>query len=218
MSSSSSSPGGSGLLQGTRTRSYGSLVQSQYSPARVRRVEHLVEPGDTLQGLALRYGVTMEQIKRANRLYTNDSIFLKKHLSIPILTEQPELSNGAGIKEDAEEESCQGPEKEEKSRPHRSASHAERRDEVSASDFMSKLDTRIRVSKRAAVKKIREGESVAAEEEAAPGGGGYQSPGLGRSREGSPQTQQRSLLGPVPLTVTTRTSTLRDHEDEIFKL
>lgn len=218
MSSSSSSPGGSGLLRGTRTRSYGSLVQSQYSPARVRRVEHLVEPGDTLQGLALRYGVTMEQIKRANRLYTNDSIFLKKHLSIPVLTEQPELSNGVGV-EEAEEESGEGPEKkEEKSRPHRSASHAEHRDEVSASDFMSKLDTRIRVSKRAAVKKIREGESLGAEEDAVPGRGGYQSPGLGRSREGSPQTQQRSLLGPVPLTVTTRTSTLRDHEDEIFKL
>ncbi|XP_040189113.1 lysM and putative peptidoglycan-binding domain-containing protein 1 [Rana temporaria] len=220
-SSSSSSPGGSGLLRGTRTRSYGSLVQTQYSPARVQKVEHLVEPGDTLQGLALRYGVTMEQIKRANRLYTNDSIFLKKHLSIPVLTEQPELSNGAGVQEDAEEEPVMGgrPEKkEEKSRPHRSSSHAERRDEVSASDFMSKLDTRIRVSKRAAVKKIREGESVAPEEDAAPGGGGYQSPGLGRSREGSPQTQQRSLLGPVPLTVTTRTSTLRDREDEIFKL
>ena len=36
----------------------------------------------------------MEQIKRANRLYTNDSIFLKKTLYIPILTEPRDLFNG----------------------------------------------------------------------------------------------------------------------------
>lgn len=53
------SPGGAGLLQGSRTRSYGSLVKSVSSPARERRVEHLLEPGDTLQGLAVKYGVTV---------------------------------------------------------------------------------------------------------------------------------------------------------------
>lgn len=53
------SPGGGGLLQGSRTRSYGSLVKSVSSPARERRVEHLLEPGDTLQGLAVKYGVTV---------------------------------------------------------------------------------------------------------------------------------------------------------------
>lgn len=35
---------------------------------------------------------------------------------------------------------------------------------------------------------------------------------------GSPRTQQRAVLGPVPLTRTSRTQTLRDQEDEIFKL
>ncbi|XP_072284412.1 lysM and putative peptidoglycan-binding domain-containing protein 1 [Pyxicephalus adspersus] len=216
--------GDSGLLRGTRTRSYGSLVQSPYSPARIRKVEHLVESGDTLQGLALKYGVTMEQIKRANRLYTNDSIFLKKFLSIPVLTEQPELSKGDEVKEQegggAGEGSATGhPDREEKSRTHRSTSQAERKDEVTASDFMTNLDTRIRVSKRAAVKKLREGEKAGAEEDAAPRVvGGYQSPQLSRSQEGSPQTQQRSVLGPVPLTVTTRATAIRDHEDEIFKL
>ncbi|XP_044131142.1 lysM and putative peptidoglycan-binding domain-containing protein 1 [Bufo gargarizans] len=200
--------GDSGLLRGPRARSYGSLVQSSYSPARVRKVEHLVQPGDTLPGLALKYGVTIEQIKRANRLYTNDSIFLKKYLSIPVLTEQPELTNGA------HSTAGQG-EKEEGavSRPQRSASVDSRKGDVSVVDFMSKLDTRIRVSKRAAVKKIREAESVAQEEDSSTDAS-YQ----GLRRQDSPQTAQRSLLGPVPLTIITRATTLRDREDEIFKL
>ncbi|KAI1886026.1 hypothetical protein AGOR_G00209800 [Albula goreensis] len=88
------SAGGSGLLRGNRTRSYGSLVRSPLSPVRQGRIEHQVQPGETLQGLALKYGVSMEQIKRANRLYTNDSIFLKKSLSIPVLRDTDSLKNG----------------------------------------------------------------------------------------------------------------------------
>ncbi|KAM3919268.1 lysM and putative peptidoglycan-binding domain-containing protein 1 isoform 1-T2 [Leptodactylus fuscus] len=212
----SSRDGDSGLLRGSRTRSYGSLVQSTYSPARVRKVEHLVQPGDTLPGLALKYGVTMEQIKRANRLYTNDSIFLKKYLSIPVLTEQPELTNGEHPTEDSGTTTENGAQKEgTASRPQRSMSVDARKDEVSAVDFMSKLDTKIRVSKRAAVKKMKEVESSSQDQDSSPSAtASYQDP---RS-EGSPQTAQRSRLGPVPLTVTTRATALRDREDEIFKL
>lgn len=36
--------------------------------------------------------------------------------------------------------------------------------------------------------------------------------------QSSPRMQQRAVLGPVPLTRTSRTQTLRDQEDEIFKL
>lgn len=50
------SPGAAGLLRGTRARSYGSLVSS---PVRERRMEHQLRPGDTLQGLAVMYGVTV---------------------------------------------------------------------------------------------------------------------------------------------------------------
>uniref|UniRef100_A0A8C5PC54 LysM and putative peptidoglycan-binding domain-containing protein 1 n=1 Tax=Leptobrachium leishanense TaxID=445787 RepID=A0A8C5PC54_9ANUR len=217
--------GDSGLLRSSRTRSYGSLVQSSYSPARVRKVEHPVRPGDTLQGLALKYGVSMEQIKRANRLYTNDSIFLKKVLSIPVLCDQPELSNGLESPEGLEgggpgvETSSITQTEREKSRRHENESHAGARAELSASDFMSNLDTKIRVSKRAAVKKLKEAETqVSQDDRETAGATGYQRPQADRSRESSPQTQQRSLLGPVPLTITTRASTIKDHEDEIFKL
>lgn len=51
--------GGDGLLRASRTKSYGSLVRSSLSPVRQRRIEHKIQPGETLQGLALRYGVSV---------------------------------------------------------------------------------------------------------------------------------------------------------------
>lgn len=50
---------GNGLLRTGRARSYGSLVRSPISPVRQRRVEHEIQPGETLQGLALKYGVSV---------------------------------------------------------------------------------------------------------------------------------------------------------------
>lgn len=50
---------GNGLLRSSRTKSYGSLVRSPISPVRQRRIEHRVQPGETLQGLALKYGVSV---------------------------------------------------------------------------------------------------------------------------------------------------------------
>ncbi|XP_018429175.1 PREDICTED: lysM and putative peptidoglycan-binding domain-containing protein 1 [Nanorana parkeri] len=152
----SSTPGDSGLLRGTRARSYGSMV---HSPARIRKVEHLVVPGDTLQGLALKYGVTVSR----GHLWQGDAGAFAARGMLGTLVRQQKAN-------------------------------------------------------RAAVKKIREGESIGAAEEDAVSVVGYQNPSFSRSREGSPQTQQRSLLGPVPLTVTPRASALRDREDEIFKL
>ncbi|KAI8493725.1 LysM and putative peptidoglycan-binding domain-containing protein 1 [Branchiostoma belcheri] len=78
-------------------KSYGSTkkftVQERY-------FTHQVSPSDTLQGISLKYGVTMEQIRRANKLYTNDSLFLRKTLNIPVTEPQPSTStslvNGLG--------------------------------------------------------------------------------------------------------------------------
>ncbi|XP_012870594.1 PREDICTED: lysM and putative peptidoglycan-binding domain-containing protein 1 [Dipodomys ordii] len=217
--------GASGLLQGSRARSYGSLVQSACSPVRERRLEHQLEPGDTLAGLALKYGVTMEQIKRANRLYTNDSIFLKKTIYIPILTEPRDLFNSL----DSEEE--KDGEEEVHSRKAEARSHSTERKkretssgrangevpstpghespppvhDLSASDFLKKLDLQISLSKKAAAQKLRKGESGVPGEHAA-------------VHQSSPRMQQRAVLGPVPLTRTSRTQSLREQEDEIFKL
>uniref|UniRef100_A0A8C8SX06 LysM and putative peptidoglycan-binding domain-containing protein 1 n=1 Tax=Pelusios castaneus TaxID=367368 RepID=A0A8C8SX06_9SAUR len=209
-SSRQGSPGGAGLLCGSTTRSYGSLVKSMHSPVRERRVEHHLEPGDTLPGLALKYGVTMEQIKRANRLYTSDSIFLKSTLHIPVLVEPKEMMNGLNLEEeDAGEgasQSALGEEKPALKNGSMASTGTTPCHDLSATDFLRKLDSEISLSKKAAVKKLREGEISTGDGELA---------GL-RSRPS--RAQQHSLLGPVPLTKTTRAASLRDQEDEIFKL
>lgn len=63
-------------------------------------VKHYVSPSDTLQGIALRYGVTTEQIRRVNRIWTNDSLFLKPTLDIPVAKDSVEtfsLDNGDSV-------------------------------------------------------------------------------------------------------------------------
>lgn len=216
--------GGSGLLHGSRTRSYGSLVQSACSPVRERRLEHHLQPGDTLAGLALKYGVTMEQIKRTNRLYTNDSIFLKKTLYIPVLTEPRDLFNDLDSEEEEDGEKAVRPSKDEtwshsvKTKKQETGPGRANGDvlapsrgplppvhDLSASDFLKKLDSQISQSKKVATQKLREGESGVPGEDAGP-------------HLSSPRMQQRAVLGPVPLTRTSRTQALRDQEDEIFKL
>lgn len=209
--------GGPGLLRGSRARSYGSLVHTSCSPVRERRLEHPLAPGDTLAGLALRYGVTMEQIKRANRLYTNDSIFLKKTLYIPIQTEPRDIFNG--LDSDSEKDGEEGQPSKEEVWLHSEKTKAERGlgsangvatgqepcPDLSASDFLKKLDSQIRLSKQAAAQKLQGRDS------------GTPMADAGQPLS-SPRMQQRTVLGPVPLTQTSRTRTLRDQEDEIFKL
>jgi len=46
-------------------------------------VRHLVRKTDTLVGLSLRYGVKVDDIKQANKLNTNHSVFAYKYLLIP---------------------------------------------------------------------------------------------------------------------------------------
>ncbi|XP_021575137.1 lysM and putative peptidoglycan-binding domain-containing protein 1 isoform X2 [Carlito syrichta] len=167
----------------------------------------------------------MEQIKRANRLYTNDSIFLKKTLYIPILTEPRDLFNGLDSEEENDREDEVHPSKKEvcsHSAERKKQETGSRRangevlptpgqeppipiHDLSASDFLKKLDTQISLSKKAAAQKLKKGESGVPGEDT----------GLHLS---SPRMQQRAVLGPVPLTRTSRTRTLRDQEDEIFKL
>ncbi|XP_044263719.1 lysM and putative peptidoglycan-binding domain-containing protein 1 [Tribolium madens] len=47
-------------------------------------IKHYVTNTDTLQGIALKYDVTIEQIRRVNRLWASDSLFLKEYLLIPV--------------------------------------------------------------------------------------------------------------------------------------
>jgi len=53
-------------------------------------VRHRVQPGDTLQGIALRYKTSMEYIKRINKMWTNDMLFLREYLCVPCFAETGE--------------------------------------------------------------------------------------------------------------------------------
>ncbi|XP_039219572.1 lysM and putative peptidoglycan-binding domain-containing protein 1 isoform X1 [Crotalus tigris] len=165
-----------------------------------------------------------EQIKRANRLYTNDSIFLKKNLLIPVPTKPKALSNGLNFEEEEEEEEekagealpSESTKKQKQPRKNGSSGGSVPKHDLSAADFLFKLDSEIRRSKQAAVKKLREGESGILGEAA----GVSPTPSTSGSYQGesSPRSQQRVVLGPVPLTRIARADALLDQEDEIFKL
>lgn len=150
-------------LARTKARSYGSTGRARAlglgDPARL--VQHHVRAGDTLAGLALKYGVTMEQIKRVNKLFTNDCIFLKKTLSIPVVSEKPLLFHGLNSPDSPENEAGDSgfPPREQLTvvgdevpppSPQDPASQTVQPEEVSARDFLDRLDLQIKLSTQAA--------------------------------------------------------------------
>ncbi|NXV48176.1 LYSM2 protein, partial [Uria aalge] len=150
-------------LAHTKARSYGSTA-SVAAPLAERYVEHRLSAGDTLQGIALKYGVTMEQIKRANKLFTNDCIFLRKTLNIPVISEKPLLFNGLNSLESPENEtvgsspSCDEglvtvqEESSSSPSPQEPDNQPTAPEELSAKDFLQRLDLQIKLSKQAARK------------------------------------------------------------------
>lgn len=92
----------------------------------------------------------MEQIKRANRLYTNDSIFLKKVLSIPILTESLSSTN--------EEESSLQYQQVPVENGQTVTENQEATADISPSDYLKRMDSLINQSKQAAIKTCQEGQ------------------------------------------------------------
>uniref|UniRef100_A0A182MS72 LysM domain-containing protein n=1 Tax=Anopheles culicifacies TaxID=139723 RepID=A0A182MS72_9DIPT len=74
-------------------KKYGSISGGSRSPAALHPtdalIRHDVERTDTLQGLALKYGCSMEQIRRVNRLLPTDTIFLRPFLMVPVSKDSP---------------------------------------------------------------------------------------------------------------------------------
>lgn len=123
-----------GSSQG-RMRSYGSCTSRHSTPrANVRVVRHRVTSGDTLQGLALKYGVTMEDIKRENRMWTTDSLFLRESLEIPV------QSSEAGTNGTHREPSPNSPQR-------TLSLDTSRQDEENIRDFLGRIDTSIKKTK-----------------------------------------------------------------------
>jgi len=60
---------------------------------------HAIRPNDTLQGISVKYSVPIELIKRVNKLYNQDFLFLRETLLIPVKNKS--LTNGAHTPEPA---------------------------------------------------------------------------------------------------------------------
>ncbi|XP_050427423.1 lysM and putative peptidoglycan-binding domain-containing protein 1-like [Adelges cooleyi] len=68
---------------GIPLKKYGSINRKSNLLPNTCYVKHVVTQTDTIQGLALKYGCTTEKIRKANRLFANDSLFLREHLYVP---------------------------------------------------------------------------------------------------------------------------------------
>lgn len=70
-------------------KKYGSTSNNSSFKKPETYIKHMISSTDTLQGIALKYGVTTEQIRRTNRLWANDSLFLRESLLIPVPLLEP---------------------------------------------------------------------------------------------------------------------------------
>ncbi|XP_014873229.1 lysM and putative peptidoglycan-binding domain-containing protein 2 isoform X2 [Poecilia latipinna] len=155
-------------LARTKIRSYGSTASVTASLGE-KYIEHRVTDSDTLQGIALKYGVTMEQIKRANKLFSNDCIFLRNSLNIPVVSEKRSIFNGLSLESpDGDGETAnqdahvphvmtqdiEGPSPSSSLPPENSSAPQPQPqpqpEELSAKDFLHRLDLQIKQSKQAA--------------------------------------------------------------------
>ncbi|XP_013882116.1 lysM and putative peptidoglycan-binding domain-containing protein 2 [Austrofundulus limnaeus] len=165
-------------LARTKIRSYGSTATVSTSLGE-KFIEHRVSDGDTLQGVALKYGVTMEQIKRANKLFSSDCLFLRTSLNIPVLSEKRFVFNGlsldspdgdgstAAARGSADTPCVVANDVEEEPSPPSSPPPEDSRppepEELSARDFLHRLDLQIKQSKQAA-RRLKEEEVRSSEE------------------------------------------------------
>lgn len=115
----------------------------------------------------------MEQIKRANKLFNNDCIFLRNSLNIPVAMQKRSIFNGLSLESpdpdgDAASQdsntSCvtiqdiEGPPPPSFPPPEDSKTPKTQPEELSAKDFLHRLDLQIKQSKQAA-QKLKEEET-----------------------------------------------------------
>ncbi|MEE6520245.1 hypothetical protein FKM82_018077 [Ascaphus truei] len=110
----------------------------------------------------------MEQIKRANKLFSTDCIFLRKSLNIPVMSEKTSLFNGLDLLDSPDDDfldSCTSQAEEpaaaqadsgsSPSSPETNRPVVRPDEELSAKDFLHRLDLQIKRSTQAA-KRLKE--------------------------------------------------------------
>ncbi|XP_043222701.1 lysM and putative peptidoglycan-binding domain-containing protein 1-like isoform X2 [Amphibalanus amphitrite] len=89
------------LISSGGQRKYGTT--SSHTTRRERLIQYDVQENDTLQGIALKFNVTMEQLKRANKLWTNDSLHVRRTLLVPLPLEPSGGTTAAVCSSDSDE-------------------------------------------------------------------------------------------------------------------
>ncbi|PSN55169.1 hypothetical protein C0J52_00594 [Blattella germanica] len=175
-------------------------------------LKHVVVEGETLQGIALKYGVTMEQIRRVNRLWASDSLFLRESLLIPVSRPDVALSPSSDVMdEDFRTPSITG-----------STSNSDSEDR-SLSDILVKIDSSIANTKTQVKKSIGNSEFV---DQCDAGGYVRRKAASSRMRQQHQASSARNdiLAAPHPVVMTqsriVRSSLqrLEKEQDEMFEL
>ncbi|XP_042241565.1 lysM and putative peptidoglycan-binding domain-containing protein 2-like [Homarus americanus] len=147
-----------GLLGATNKphRRYGSTSVNMKKPENV--IRHRVSKQDTLQGIALRYGVTMESLKQHNKLWSIEAMFLHDYLEVPVSRAVYEAITGSTLSpqtppahfngSDRSSETSSSPSSTPKvSRSPSTSSGLHDCSETSPNDFLSKIDSNIALMK-----------------------------------------------------------------------
>ncbi|XP_066157394.1 lysM and putative peptidoglycan-binding domain-containing protein 2-like isoform X1 [Euwallacea fornicatus] len=139
-------------------KKYGS-TSSKHSTRNESYFKHFVSNTDTLQGIALRYNATIEQIRRANKLWASDSLFLREFLLIPQSDDVSELLTPVENQPASSQSSLASPVSVDNLNQNCSTSVASNNrrsnssDDENIGDFLSKIDASI-ASMKEVVKKV----------------------------------------------------------------
>ncbi|KAK8737830.1 hypothetical protein OTU49_004260, partial [Cherax quadricarinatus] len=137
-------------------RRYGSTSVNMKKPENV--IRHRVSKQDTLQGIALRYGVTMEALKQHNKLWSIEAMVLHDYLEVPVSRAVYEAVTGAALSpqsptthfngSDRSSDTSSSPSSTPKvSRSPSTSSGLHDCSETSPNDFLSKIDSNIALMK-----------------------------------------------------------------------
>lgn len=133
-------------------RRYGSTAVNMKKPENV--IKHRVSKQDTIQGIALRYGVTVETIKQHNKLWTVEAMFLHDFLEVPVSRDMYEVvtsscnsSSNHIDASDSSEVSCSPSSTPKECHSPSTSSGLLDCSETSPNDFLSKIDSNIALMK-----------------------------------------------------------------------
>ncbi|KRZ32245.1 Threonylcarbamoyladenosine tRNA methylthiotransferase [Trichinella pseudospiralis] len=130
----------------------------------IKVIEYKVTPQDTLPGIALKFNSSVAEIKRLNRLWSQESFFLRETLSIPLFSQSSDEST-AVISKDKQAA---------KQTVDQSFENGELEDlsKISVDDFFNKIDRTIqhsvmnvrRIEAKSSIDTIERGESAEKQE------------------------------------------------------